>query len=104
LNIKGKVEFINGDVRKTDDWEKAVAGVDVIVHLAAERVRDSRCMKSIGTVTLMWAYGEDARLPHQQEARVTKCVIASSRAVYGEGKYECASCGSCIRMNAALMI
>ena len=94
LNIKGKVEFINGDVRKTADWEKAIAGVDVIVHLAAETGTgqsmyeiDRYCDANVGGTAKMLDF-----LTNKKHG-VTKCVIASSRAVYGEGKYECASCG-----------
>ena len=35
-SIKGKVTFINGDVRNRKDWQNAVANSTVIVHLAAE--------------------------------------------------------------------
>ena len=31
-----KLEFIEGDVRKAADWKKALEGVTVVVHLAAE--------------------------------------------------------------------
>ena len=31
-----RVEFILGDVRNTEDWRKALSGMDVVVHLAAE--------------------------------------------------------------------
>src|SRR5688572_7828646 len=34
--IKDKVVFIKGDVTKKEDWEKALPGVEVIVHYAAE--------------------------------------------------------------------
>ena len=35
-SIKDKVSFIHGDVRSLSDWQKAIDGNDVIVHLAAE--------------------------------------------------------------------
>ena len=35
-SIKDKVEFINGDVRNYEDWEKALENVQKVVHLAAE--------------------------------------------------------------------
>ena len=39
-----KFEFIKGDVRKTKDLEKAIDGVDAVVHLAAI-VGDPACAK-----------------------------------------------------------
>ena len=36
LSIKGKVEFVQGDVRIRDDWEKALLNQDAVIHLAAE--------------------------------------------------------------------
>lgn len=36
LKIRDKVTFIKGDVVNSDDWRKALKGIDVVVHLAAE--------------------------------------------------------------------
>ena len=36
-SIKDKVRFIHGDVRSLSDWQKAIDGNDVIVHLAAHK-------------------------------------------------------------------
>ena len=36
LSIKGKVEFVQGDVRVHEDWEKALVNQDAVIHLAAE--------------------------------------------------------------------
>lgn len=89
LLIKDKVEFIKGDVTKRSDWEKAIEGIDVIVHLAAEtgtgqsmyRIEKYSHVNSDGTA-LMY----DVLV--NQKNSVKKVVLASSRAVYGEGKYE----------------
>jgi len=35
-SISGKVNFIKGDVVNPEDWEKAIDGQEVIIHLAAE--------------------------------------------------------------------
>ena len=35
-SIKDKVQFIRGTVTSKQDWESAIKGQDVIVHLAAE--------------------------------------------------------------------
>lgn len=89
LLIKDKVEFIKGDVTNRPDWEKAIEGIDVIVHLAAEtgtgqsmyRIEKYSHVNSDGTA-LMYDV-----LVNQPNA-VKKVVLASSRAVYGEGKYK----------------
>lgn len=44
-SIKDKVRFIHGDVRSRADWETALEGVSAVIHLAAETVRGSQCMK-----------------------------------------------------------
>ena len=92
--IAGKVNFIKGDVRNVFDWEKSIAGCDVIVHLAAETGTgqsmyeiDRYCDANVGGTAKMLDLLTNK--PHN----VKKCIIASSRAVYGEGKYECAKCG-----------
>mgnify|MGYP002663333577 CR=1 FL=1 len=33
--IKDRVEVVKGDVINSDDWNEALKGVDVVVHLAA---------------------------------------------------------------------
>lgn len=89
LLIKDKVEFIKGDVTHRSDWEKAIEGIDVIVHLAAEtgtgqsmyRIEKYSHVNSDGTALMF-----DVLV--NQPNFVKKVVLASSRAVYGEGKYE----------------
>jgi len=89
LSIKNKVEFIKGDVNNRSDWEKAIEGIDVIVHLAAEtgtgqsmyRIEKYSHVNSDGTALMF-----DVLV--NQPNTVKKVVLASSRAVYGEGKYE----------------
>lgn len=89
LLIKDKVEFIKGDVTHRSDWEKAIEGIDVIVHLAAEtgtgqsmyRIEKYSHVNSDGTALMC-----DVLV--NQPNSVRKVILASSRAVYGEGKYE----------------
>lgn len=87
-SIKDKVEFIEGDVRDRSAVSKAVAGATGVVHLAAEtgtgqsmytveKYIDVNCT---GTGVLL-----DVLL--NEKNTVKKVVLASSRAVYGEGKY-----------------
>lgn len=89
-SIKEKVTFIKGSVLNYDDWKKALDGVDVVVHLAAE-TGTGQSMYEIERYTDVNIKGTSifldilANEPHS----VKKMVISSSRAIYGEGKYEC---------------
>ena len=90
LSIKGKVNFINGDVRKKGDWEKALRGQDIVVHLAAE-TGTGQSMYEISRYVEVNIQGT-AHLLHflsNNNHSIKKVIVASSRAVYGEGKYFC---------------
>ncbi len=86
--IADKVLFIKGDVTSKEDWEKAIADNEVIVHLAAEtgtgqsmyQIKKYADVNMGGTALMLDLL---ANTKHQ----VKKIVIASSRAIYGEGKY-----------------
>lgn len=87
-SIKDKVTFINGTVTSKEDWTKALQGQDVVVHYAAE-TGTGQSMYEIqkyvdvnvnGTAIMLDLL---ANTPNQ----VKKVVIASSRSIYGEGKY-----------------
>lgn len=83
------IEFLRGDVTRRADWEEALAGVDAIVHLAAEtgtgqsmyQVARYNEVNSQGTALMFDVLG---RMPGQQVRRV---VLSSSRSIYGEGAY-----------------
>ena len=93
-SIKDKVKFIRGSVANRADWERALKGVDYVIHLAAE-TGTGQSMYEIekyigsnigGTALLLDIL---ANQPHQ----VKRVVVAESRAIYGEGKYICPKCG-----------
>ena len=93
-SIKDKVHFIQGTVTSRADWEKALDGVDAVIHLAAE-TGTGQSMYEIekyvgsnigGTALLLDIL---ANQPHH----VKRVVVAESRAIYGEGKYICPKCG-----------
>lgn len=93
-SIKDKVKFICGSVANRADWERALKGVDYVIHLAAE-TGTGQSMYEIekyigcnigGTALLLDIL---ANQPHQ----VKRVVVAESRAIYGEGKYICPKCG-----------
>jgi dTDP-L-rhamnose 4-epimerase len=84
-----------GDVRERDDWEKALDGIDAVIHLAAQtgtaqsmyRVSDYTNV-NVGGTALLWDILANAR------TAVKRVMVASSRAVYGEGAYRClGECG-----------
>ena len=88
-SIKDRVRFIKGTVTSEADWEQALAGQDVVVHYAAEtgtgqsmyEIRKYVDVNVNGTALMLNLL---ANQPHQ----VKKIVIASSRSIYGEGKYK----------------
>lgn len=81
------VEFVYGDVRRREAWERALDGVDAVFHLAAyqDYLPDFSTFFRTNTVSTAHLYEAvvSARLP------VRKIVVASSQAVYGEGRYVC---------------
>jgi dTDP-L-rhamnose 4-epimerase len=92
--IKDKADFIHGDVTDRNDWERALKGVDCIVHLAAEtgtgqsmyQIEKYVKTNSAGTALMLDLLANTGH-------NVSKVIIASSRAIYGEGKYICAEHG-----------
>lgn len=87
-SIKGKVNFIKGTVISKQDWEKSINNQDVIVHLAAE-TGTGQSMYCIEKYTEVNIQGTAIMLDilTNQKNNVKKVIIASSRSIYGEGKY-----------------
>ena len=90
-----KLKVLIGDVRNKLAFTQALEKQEVVVHLAAEtgtgqsmyeveRYEDTNLK---GTAILM------DYLVNDKSSRVRKLVVASSRAIYGEGKYSCQVCG-----------
>lgn len=92
--INGKCQFIRGDIRDLNMMCEAVNKCEYIIHLAAEtgtgqsmyRINQYNDVNIMGTSTLFQALS-DTKSP------IKKIVLASSRSVYGEGKYQCKSHG-----------
>ena len=93
-SIKDKVNFIHGSVLSYDDWKQALHGVDVVVHLAAE-TGTGQSMYEIEKYTDVNIKGTSIFLDilANEEHSVKKMLVASSRSIYGEGKYRCAEHG-----------
>lgn len=92
--LKDKVEFVKGDIRNRGTVTRALVGIDAIIHLAAETGVGQSMYEIAGYVDTN--LGGSAVLLEgisQTENEVKKIVLASSRAVYGEGKYRCENCG-----------
>ena len=88
LSIKDKVKFIHGTVTSKEDWEEALKDQDAIVHYAAEtgtgqsmyEVEKYVDVNINGTALML-------NLLVNGSYNVKKIVVASSRSIYGEGKY-----------------
>ena len=97
VHLKGKpaylsaeAEFLLGDVRNKEDWEKALTDIDMIFHFAAyqDYLPDFSTffhVNSVGTALLYEVIVE-------KRLNIQKVIVASSQAVYGEGKYRCPRC------------
>jgi dTDP-L-rhamnose 4-epimerase len=88
ISIKDKVNFINGSVTFKEDWLKAIIDNEIIVHLAAE-TGTGQSMYQIEKYTTVNIGGTAIMLDilANNATCVKKVIIASSRAIYGEGKY-----------------
>ncbi len=95
-DLMGKVELIIGDVRNVDDWRKALQGSHVVIHLAAE-TGTGQSMYEIDRYEQVNIHGTAVlldELARMKEKTVKKVILASSRAVYGEGRYLCPEHGT----------
>ena len=93
-DLRGHVQLFRGDIRDAELCERALAGHEVLVHLAAEtgtgqsmyQVRHYSDVNIGGTAILM-------ELILGGKSSVQNMVVASSRAIYGEGAATCATHG-----------
>lgn len=88
------VRFIEGSVTDKDKLMEAIEGQDAIIHLAAE-TGTGQSMYEIDRYVNTNIRGTAMLLDiiANSEHSVKKIVVASSRAIYGEGKYQCADHG-----------
>jgi nucleoside-diphosphate-sugar epimerase len=83
--VAGRIELIEGDIRNMNTVSKAVAGADVVYHLAAlgsvpRSVKDpakSHDVNVNGTLNMLIA---------SRDAKVRRFIFASSSSVYGQSK------------------
>ena len=87
-SVRGKVRFIKGDVTNREDVVHAMKGQNAVIHLAAE-TGTGQSMYSIEKYNRINVGGTAVLLDVLVNTvhSVRKIILASSRAVYGEGKY-----------------
>ncbi len=89
--LSSQIDFHEGNVQDCRDWERALAGVPYVFHLAAyqDYMPDFSTFLHVNacSTALLYELIVAKRLP------VEKIVLASSQAVYGEGQYVCAEHG-----------
>lgn len=88
LSIKDKVKFIEGTVTNVEDWKEALKGQDIIVHYAAE-TGTGQSMYEVQKYVDVNVNGTSLMLDLLVNGNydVKKVIVASSRSIYGEGKY-----------------
>jgi len=88
------VQVFRGDVRHAADWAKVLPEVRYVVHLASE-TGTAQSMYEISryTETNVGGISELLNYLANQPHDIRKIILASSRAVYGEGAYRCVQCG-----------
>lgn len=85
--VPPEVEFIQGDVRNLEDWRRSLRGVEWVFHQAAyggfaPEISKMTEVNTSGTARMFEAIRMDG-------LTISKIVVASSQAVYGEGSYIC---------------
>ncbi len=86
------VRIVAGDVRNRSAWMESLPGQEVVVHLAAE-TGTGQSMYEIDRYVDVNVRGTSMLLDLLSKkvagsASVRRLVVASSRAIYGEGKYQ----------------
>jgi dTDP-L-rhamnose 4-epimerase len=88
--FNNSVHFIKGSVTVRSDWVKALKDIQVVIHLAAE-TGTGQSMYEIEKYTDVNIKGTSILLDilSNEKHCVQNMIVASSRSIYGEGKYEC---------------
>ncbi|HIE29682.1 TPA: SDR family NAD(P)-dependent oxidoreductase [Candidatus Poribacteria bacterium] len=92
--LNEEAEFIQGDIRNRDELAKAIKDVEVIFHKAAAvgvgqsmyQIRRYTDVNALGTANLL-------DILANEKHRVQKLIVAASMSEYGEGAYQCETCG-----------
>ncbi len=93
-SVKEISTFILGNVCNQEDWKKSLKGQDAVIHLAAE-TGTGQSMYEVSRYNDVNILGTSHLLDFlaNNKNSVKKMIIASSRSIYGEGKYKCENHG-----------
>jgi dTDP-L-rhamnose 4-epimerase len=93
-HLDARIERIRGDVCDRAAVDRALQGVDVVYHLAA-LTGVGQSMYQVDAYTRVNVGGTSTLLQAlvDRNEKLERFVLASSRAVYGEGRYLCETCG-----------
>lgn len=93
-HLNGAAEFVRADVCDADAVAKALDGIDVVYHQAAE-VGVGQSMYEIVRYVKANDLGTAVLLEEmlKRKDQFKKLVVASSMSIYGEGAYVCEGCG-----------
>jgi len=94
--LESNVDLVRADIRDRDTLQKALKGVECIIHLAAEtgtgqsmyEIEKYFSVNVQGTALLI-----DILQNELSSNKVESIIVASSRAIYGEGAYRCKNDG-----------
>lgn len=92
--LRNHVRLIDGDVRNSEIWAQALEQQEVVIHLAAE-TGTGQSMYQVAHYSDVNVQGTALFIdriinaPTRSLSQVNKILVASSRAIYGEGKYAC---------------
>ena len=88
--INGELNFIKGTVEDDEDVKKSISDNQFIIHLASE-TGTGQSMYSIKNYNYVNVGGTSVILDFlaNNSNKVEKIIVASSRSLYGEGKYFC---------------
>ena len=94
VHLNRYAEFVFGDVGDVDALKRALKGVDVVYHKAAE-VGVGQSMYEMQRYVRGNSLATSALLEALSQARsqMRKLIVASSMSIYGEGAYTCNNCG-----------
>src|SRR5437764_4404174 len=94
-HLNPEAEFLRGDVCDASALERALEGVEVVYHEAAE-VGVGQSMYEMQRYVRANTFGTSVLLEHvvARREQIRKLVVASSMSIYGEGAYACAVHGA----------
>lgn len=94
-SLDSRVDFIQGSITSKSLYSGLIDEIDIVIHLASEtgtgqsmyEIEKYADVNVLGTAYLLEAILNSSK-------RVKKIIVASTRAVYGEGKYFCVEHGN----------